>query len=460
MQNIAFKTLVCIDFPQSGKTMNILIIGCGAVAQCTVPLVLKTLSIKPQQITLIDNQDKREAITDLLNAGVRFEIQAINAENYPVVLSLYLNSGDLCIDLANEVDTQDVLMWCQNNRVHYLNSALNIWPESPRVSTYTLYKKLANVIQSNNTVTTAVLSHGANPGLISSFVKQALIDSAHYYIAHIKEHAALKEALQNNDFATIAFLLEIKAIHVTDQDTQQSESKVEKIFTNTWSIVEFVHECLAPSEIAWGTHEQRIPPKARQENGALIFNNQGVDSHIKSWLPQEEYHGMAIAHDELFSIADYLSIKNDTTQVYRPTVLFAYNPSEAAKASLKMIQGSKTPVKEGHIMTSEIMRGEEKMGCLLLSPHFSWWTGSCMSIEATNKILPKHNSTVLQVSAGVIAAIKWIIQNPQKGICFPENLDHREVLASAKPFLGTYISEAGSWNPDPECQIQSYIIKI
>src|SRR5258708_6188757 len=63
---------------------------------------------------------------------------------------------------------------------------------------------------------TAVLTHGANPGLVSHFVKQALIDLA--------RNAGLLDAVPTTrtDWAHLAETLGVKAIHIAERDTQVS----------------------------------------------------------------------------------------------------------------------------------------------------------------------------------------------------------------------------------------------
>ena len=41
---------------------KLLIVGYGAVSQCTIPLLLKHVDISPEKITIIDFEDKKEQI--------------------------------------------------------------------------------------------------------------------------------------------------------------------------------------------------------------------------------------------------------------------------------------------------------------------------------------------------------------------------------------------------------------
>jgi homospermidine synthase len=77
----------------------------------------------------------------------------------------------------------------------------------------------------------------------------------------------------------------------------------------------------------------------------------------------------------------------------------------------------------------------------------SWWTGSILTIEHARELVPHVNATAVQVAAGVLAGILWAIRNPKKGLCFPEDLPHDEVLKTAKPYLGQVVSQPVDWTP-------------
>lgn len=437
-------------------------IGCGAVGQCSIQLILKTIDIPPKNISIIDSVDLKAFIKNI-NNEINFEIQTLTEENFTSLLARYLKPGDICIDLANEVDTRDILDWCQHHNVMYLNTCLNCWPSSHKPTLYELYKPIVAWAEKNKKSTTAVIAHGANPGLISSFVKQGLLDCAQHFLANNPDsYLHIETPLKNENFKELAKNLGIKAIHVSEKDSQKISKKIQKQeVINTWSIVEFLHEASSPSEFAWGTHEKEIPKNAQTFDGNIMLDNQGLNSQLKSWVPYEEFKGMIISHDEAYTIADYLSIKENNSYAYRPTTLFVYEPCPAAKQSLLRFQKCDFSCQlYNHIIKNEIVDGADKLGCLLMNGTFSWWTGSIVSIQESNHLVPGQNATVLQVSAGVIAALHFMLGNPNQGICFPETLNHREVIKIAKPFLGDFFSGHVNWNQSPLCNFKDYVVKL
>src|SRR6185312_595365 len=104
---------------------------------------------------------------------------------------------------------------------------------------------------------TAVSCCGANPGMVSWFVKQALLNIA----ADLKVPA--KTPQSRVDWARLAMQLGVKGIHIAERDTQRARKpKPLGTFVNTWSVEGFVSEGNQPAELGWGTHETWKPENA------------------------------------------------------------------------------------------------------------------------------------------------------------------------------------------------------
>ncbi len=100
------------------------------------------------------------------------------------------------------------------------------------------------------------------------------------------------------------------------------------------------------------------------------------------------------------------------------------------------------------IMSNEIIKGADILGSLIMGHKYSsWWTGSVLTIEKARDLVPNQNATTLQVAIGVVSAVMWMIEHPNKGVCVADDLPHREILHTAKPYLGTFVSEAFDWSP-------------
>ena len=99
-----------------------------------------------------------------------------------------------------------------------------------------------------------MVAHGANPGLVSHFVKQALLNLA--------ADTGVETAVPANrtGWGALAKSLGVKVIHIAERDTQVANiAKQRGEFVNTWSIDGFVGEGCQPAELGWGTHEKALP---------------------------------------------------------------------------------------------------------------------------------------------------------------------------------------------------------
>lgn len=178
--------------PGHAVTYNgkILFIGYGAVARCTLPMILAHLNVPLANITVIDFEDKSAELAPFIEKGLKFFVMKINRENILDILQEKLQRGDLLIDLAWEIDTLTFLKWCNENGVLYINASVEEWDPYGKFNAYeeTLYYRHMRIrettshwldpVSHERIGPTAVLDHGANPGLISHFVKQAIMDIA------------------------------------------------------------------------------------------------------------------------------------------------------------------------------------------------------------------------------------------------------------------------------------------
>lgn len=452
---------------------KILILGLGSVSRCTLPLLLKHLPYPASAYTIIDGGDQEAldgAIKTVRAAGVNFESVQISPENYAQVLAEHLDNGDMLIDLAWNIGTLDLLRWCRDAGVLYVNASFELWDpyaggwsEEPTARTlYRRHLELQNMLKEwgQNDGPTAVLDHGANPGLVSHFTKAALVDIARAWLAQPDtddertRREAAAAALEARNWAGLAHALNVQVIHVSERDTQISEQpKRVNEFVNTWSVEGFYEEGVAPAEMGWGTHERTLPAGAYQHRDGpgnqICLARPGCRTWVRSWVPAGPITGMVIRHGEAFSISDYLTVYEDGVPVYRPTVHYAYCPADAAIASLHELHMRGYQLQpDQRIMYDDIISGRDELGVLLMGhPLTSWWTGSLLDIEETRQLAPGQNATTLQVAAGLLGAIEWMRKNPRKGVRLPDDLPHDEVLATAKPYLGPFVSRAVDWTP-------------
>ena len=446
---------------------KVLIVGFGAVSKCSLPILLKEIKIPHEKITVIDFEDKSNEIAPFTKKGIKFFKEKITKKNMDSILSKYLEKGGLLIDLAWNIDCNEIIEWCHNNDVLYMNCSVEQWDSLGEVHTKNPYEKslyfrqmrLRELSSNWENSPTAVVDHGANPGLISHFAKQGLVDIAKKLIMDAKvSNSVGKEfelLIKENKFALLAMKLNVKVIHCSERDTQiTNKPKEVDEFVGTWSIEGLREEGTAPAEMGWGTHEKTLPalanlPKVGPKN-QIFLSQMGMNTWVKSWVPEVgEIIGMVIRHGEAFEISDHLTVWKNNKAIYRPTVHYAYMPCHETIVSLHEIRARNYVIQPKlRILSDDITNGKDILGALLMGHEYnSWWTGTSLSIEQARKLVPGQNATTIQVAIGVVSAVMWMIENPKKGVCVPDDLPYDYVLNIAKPYLGEFISAPSNWTP-------------
>ena len=463
---------------------RVLVLGCGSVSQCLQPLLLRHIDMDFRKLTVMDFEDLRSKIPDTLAAGARYRRARITPENIGVLLAKHLGPGDLLIDLAWNIDAGAILQWCHDNGVLYVNTSVEEWDpygsaETTPPTERTLYFRhrllRRQVAEWSHPGPSAVVDHGANPGLVSHWTKVALDDIADAMLGagperpsergtgtkarRVKLSATRRRAIERaraaRDYARIAMHTGVKVIHISERDTQITDRPKEvDEFVNTWSIEGFYEEGIAPSELGWGTHERRLPAAAHTYDygpcSQICLSQMGMDTFVYSWVPLGgQIVGMVIRHGEALSITEHLTVTDGQRPIYRPTVHYAYLPTDAAMDSLHELRMRGLELQPRlRIMQDEVIDGRDELGVLLMGHDLNaWWVGSQLDIEETRALVPGQNATTLQVAASVLGAVFWMINNPDQGFNVPDDLPHDEVLAVANPYLGPCPSVQSDWTP-------------
>jgi homospermidine synthase len=175
----------------------------------------------------------------------------------------------------------------------------------------------------------------------------------------------------------------------------------------------------------------------------------GINTWVRSWVPDYNILGMVVRHGEAFTISDKLTVWEGKKAVYRPTMHYAYCPCDEAIASLNEMRGYNYKLNANQrIMNDEITGGSDILGALLMGHDYnSWWIGSDLTIEESRKLVPHQNATTMQVAISVVAASMWMMENSDRGVVVPDELPHEYILGVAMPYLGRWISKASDWTP-------------
>ena len=225
-----------------------------------------------------------------------------------------------------------------------------------------------------------------------------------------------RQLVADRMFNRLAMKLGVKVIHCCERDTQITDRpKQVDEFVNTWSIEGFREEGTTTAEMGWGTHEKQLPPLAYQHadgpENQICLARMGINTWVRSWVPDYRIHGMVVRHGEAFTISDKLTVWQDGRPIYRPTVHYAYCPCDSAIASLNELRGYGYQLQPNlRIMADEITHGADILGALLMGHAYnSWWTGSILSIDESRRLVPHQNATTMQVAISAVAAAMWMV---------------------------------------------------
>jgi homospermidine synthase len=449
-------------WPQHGRIAGpIVMIGFGSIGKGTLPLIERHFEFDQDRFVVIDPNDSDRKLLD--ERGVRFIHLGLTRDNYRDALKKYLTAGSgqgFCVNLSVDTSSLDIMRYAREIGALYIDTVVEPWPGfyydkslgNEARTNYALRETVMEERRRNPGGTTAISCCGANPGMVSWFVKQALLN-----LAADLGHKRSAEPKSREDWGKLAQALAVKGVHIAERDTQRAKHpKPRNVFVNTWSIEGFLSEGMQPAELGWGTHEKWAPPNAGFHEtgcGAAIYLNQpGANTRVRSWTPTARgQFGFLVTHNESISIADYYTVRNDRGEaVYRPTCHYAYHPCDDAVLSLHELFGRAGEIQSAqHILVeAEIVDGIDELGVLLYGhARNAYWYGSQLSVEETRALAPYQNATGMQVTSAVLAGMVWALENPRAGIVEADELDFRRCLEVQMPYLGPVVGVYTHWTP-------------
>jgi len=441
---------VHVEFPS-----RILIVGFGSIGQGILPLILRHVGVPPERVSIVTADERGRAVA--AEFGVKLICETLTRQSFRRVLNPLLGRGDFLLNVSVDVASIALIKLCWEKGAMYLDTCIEPWPggytdptvPAARRTNYALREEALALRPGNARAPTAVLTHGANPGLVSHLVKQALLNIA------TDTAADTGNPQSRADWGDLARRLGVKVIHIAERDTQVSHvPKEPNEFVNTWSVDGFVSEGSQPAELGWGTHERNFPRDGKRHDFgcmcAIYLMQPGASTRVRTWTPLAgHFHGFCITHGESISISDYYTVRDGAQAVYRPTVHYAYHPCDAAIVSLHEFAGRNWQLQEKkRILMDDIDAGVDELGVLLAGhKNNAYWFGSQRSIDAARKLAPHNSATSLQVTVACLAGMVWAIENPNCGVTEPDEMDFRRNLEICMPYLGNVVGQYTDWTP-------------
>ncbi|WP_373355912.1 homospermidine synthase [Pseudoroseicyclus sp. CXY001] len=433
---------------------RLVMIGYGSIGRGTLPLIERHFDVAREQMMVIEPSAEGQAL--LAERGIPHLGVAITRENYREVLTELLKDGGFCVNLSVDTSSLDILRLCRELGALYIDTVVEPWagfyfetPDNAARTNYALRQKVRDEKVANPGGPTAVSCCGANPGMVSWFVKEALLQLASDTgtpVAAPTDRAGWAKLMQS---------LGVKGVHIAERDTQaRATPRPRGTFVNTWSVEGFIAEGFQPAELGWGTHEPWMPDNAHGYDkgcqAAIWLERPGAITRVHSWCPTPgPQFGFLVTHNEAVSISDYYTVGDPAAPEFRPTCHYAYHPCDDAVLSLHEMFGSGVTQGIHEILSpGEIVEGVDELGVLLFGHEKNaLWYGSRLSNAEARQLAPDQNATGLQVTSAVLAGMVWALENPAAGIVETDEMDHARCLEVQRPYLGPVEAHYTDWTP-------------
>ena len=201
-------------------------IGFGSIGKGTLPLIERHFEFDQERFVVIDPNDADRKLLD--ERGVRFVHLGLTRENYRDALKKYLTAGEgqgFCVNLSVDTSSLDLMRYCRELGALYIDTVVEPWPGfyydkslgNEARTNYALRETVMEERRKNPGGPTAVSCCGANPGMVSWFVKQALVHLAH----DLGDKGP--EPKTKDEWSRLAQRLGVKGVHIAERDTQRAK---------------------------------------------------------------------------------------------------------------------------------------------------------------------------------------------------------------------------------------------
>lgn len=420
------------------------LLGFGSIGNAGIEVMFQHIDLDRGKFFVVseafDRADKHQ------DHGVTFVDSRITEQNLATELdALFDNEPGLLVNASVNICSKALIDYCQSRSILYVDTSFEIWANL--VGTDNMINnggRFSDIQEAKKRFVggaTAITCHGANPGIVSHFAKRLVS-----IIAGREFGFGATKPKTQQEWANLAQKLGITSLVITEMDSQRPRNlPPEKMALNTWSIHGFLEEASEKICVPFGTHEpirDAVAPYVYDAHGVqyLEMPTRSAYYHSLGYSPTfGVFSGMVIPHVEAFTIANYFSVRSeDGTALYQPTSYFCYRPCPAALQTVSNAAGNNwQPDGPVRVMLEEIEDGIDSLGVMAFRNNTSEivWYGSEVSNEMANAFTT-CNATSLQVIAGLISSMLYVIQHPREGLLEPEDLDTDFILDIATPYLG------------------------
>jgi len=425
-------------------------------------IVIEPLDISKKQFKQGKFPPKKSVLDDFKGAHkVKFIQEAITKDNCERLLDFCgCNEKTLIANLSVDVDSIMIMLYAKKNGCLYIDTSLENYPGDDELRSklgmtwndvkmesllFRGYEAEKLIREAERKTSTIVGSFGFNPGLVNNYAKRGL-----KFYAKKKNSELLKKMVWKGDYRALSKSLGLKEILVVEYDSQKTQLKASNdVFINTWSAVGFQMEAsdnvmLSLNEAdkkKFGKDELITPTGDCRKFAPSVYflKERGMNAYGKAWTLDKdgipfEYEGRLIPHQEIVSMSSFFGGKHHPI-----SIAYIYSSSEISQKSLEHFkQANYHLLKNNYVMCADdIDSGFDSIGALLRFENGDEvWCGSVCDLKDVKLMNLISGPTIIQVAGAVVANMLFMIDDPQLGLLFPEEIPHKRIFKFASKYEG------------------------
>jgi len=443
---------------------KILFLGYGAVAKCVWNYFDQYFIFNRKRVVLVDKS--KEAFYGPNLSSVKKIVMNVDATNFDdLIVSIGIKKGDIIIDLTTSSSTYYFIKQCLEHGFNYINTSIEDQNDKMLGTSIDCQQHTVAELSKKFKAQSNVLTEcGQNPGLIQHYILYALhkMDKIKNNKSNFKKQT-MRKVIDEYKVGTI-LMSEVDCMKRVS-DTKLDDTKI----YNTWSVTGFVAEASDKTELVCGKNNSFIQPIISTNNlskitmevypslddyKVLFLNEIGLYTSLNSICPLlnndkiefTNYRGRLIHHGEIFEMARYFG-KN------APFMSYVYQNSQYIDESIKKFSDNIDDlwlyVNQENTTTvfdniKDKLVGSDSVGCTIFCGDKKveriFWCGSILS-HTDKCVKPEFTPTIVQVCAGVLAGLSYILEDKNKNMGWVEStdLDTMYMLEKSIPLLGKFM---------------------
>ena len=439
----------------------IVMIGFGSIGKGTLPLIERHFEFDRTRFVVIDPNDTDRRLLD--ERGVKYVQLGLTRDNYRDVLGKYLRAGEgqgFCVNLSVDTSSLDIMRYCREIGALYIDTVVEPWPGfyyakdlgNESRTNYALRETVMAERRKNPGGSTAVSCCGANPGMVSWFVKQALVNLS----ADLGDRIAGAENARRVGATRSAARRQGRAYRRARHPARQEPEAAQRVRQHLVDRGLPVRGHAAGRTRLGHAREmdaRRTPASTRP--AAARRSTSTSPAPTPACAPGRRRRGASSASSSPITSRSRspTTTRFATTRARRSTARPATTP--ITPATTRCCRCTNCSAAPGQIQTAhhilgeaEIVDGIDELGVLLYGhARNAYWYGSQLSVEETRALAPYQNATGMQVTSAVLAGMVWALENPKAGIVEADEIDFRRCLEVQTPYLGPVVGVYTDWTP-------------